>query len=323
MNLETQLRQTIARQHKAKSTADAYWHWCKRFIKFAKDKRGSWVHPRDMGKRQVEVFLRHLAVNERVSSTTQNQAFSALCYLYRHVIQKPLEDVSALRAKKGDRIRDVLDESEIVQLFKHLRGINLLVAKMQYASGFRIGEVGRIRRKDISFERCQIIIRESKGDKDRVVQFPKSLHDAVRRQLETVELLYRHDVAEGLNGVSLPHAWARKSPTSRLDLNWWYLFPSDNYSRCPDTGAWLRHHRDMGNVGRAISQAAKRAKIPKRITSHCLRHSYATHSLEAGMPLHYLQKLLGHNSIETTQRYLHCMKDAATASSSPIDRLVG
>ena len=321
MNLEENLRQTIERQHKADSTADIYWHWVKRFILFAKEKRGQWVHPKELGKHQVEIFLRHLAVKERVSATTQNQAFSALCYLYRHVLNAPLENVSALRAKKGDRIRDVLDESEIVCLFSQLHGVNLLIAKMQYASGFRIGEVGRIRIKDLLFERNQIIVRRSKGDKDRIVQFPASIQDAVRRQIESIEVLHRHDVADRRNGVSLPSAWGRKSPSSRLDFNWWYLFPSVNYSQCPKTDNFFRHHRDMNNVGRSISRAAKKAGIPKRITSHCLRHSFATHLLEAGTPIHYVQQLLGHRSIETTQRYLHCMKNAATASVSPLDRL--
>ena len=321
MKLEQQLRETIARQHKAKSTADVYWHWCRRFLEFAKLKRGEWVHPKDMGKLQIEIFLRHLAVHENVSATTQNQAFSALCYLYRHVIGQPLEDVSALRAKKGDRIRDVLDESEVVALFGQLRGVDLLVAKLQYGSGMRIGEVGELRVKDLDPARGQIMVRRAKGDKDRMVSFPKSLHAAVQRQIESVEVLHRHDRADGFGGISLPDAWGRKSPSSRFDLGWWYLFPADNYSRSPETGRMYRHHRDMGNVGRSISRAAKKAGIHKRITSHCLRHSYATHSLEHGMPVHYLQQLLGHESIETTERYLHCMKSAATACVSPLDLL--
>ena len=321
MDLELQLRQTLQRQHKADSTADAYWRWCEKFILFARAKRGNWVHPRELGERHVEIFLRHLAVNEQVSATTQNQAFSALLYLYKHVIRKPLENVSALRAKKGDRIRDVLDESEVVALFARLHGVNLLVAKMQYASGFRIGEVGDLRIKDLDFNRKQITVRRGKGDNDRIVPFPESIHDDVRRQIASVEVLHRFDLQDGLNGVSLPKAWGRKSPSSRMDFNWWYLFPAADYSRCPKTRGWYRHHRDMGNVGRAITRASKLAKIPKRITSHCLRHSFATHSLESGTPVHYVQQILGHKSIETTQRYLHCMKSAATSVKSPIDLL--
>lgn len=321
MNLETQLRRKIRSQGKAQSTADVYWHWTSRFLRFARAKRGEWVHPKDMGKRQVEIFLSHLANELDVSANTQNQAFSALCYLYRHVIEQPLEGVSSLRAKRPQRAREVLDQSEVVDLFAELKGPALLAARMMYASSFRIGEIGRIRMKDISFERKQIVVRGAKGEKDRVVGFPDVLHSAVRRQMEAMKVQWKSDLADGLNGVSLPKAFGRKSPSSHTEFAWWYLFASGNYSKCPASGVMYRHHRDMGNIARHIKYAARRAGIPKRITSHCLRHSFATHSLEGGVPVHVVQALMGHNSIETTETYLHVTQDGTTAARSPLESL--
>lgn len=322
MKLEQQLREKIRSQGKADSTADAYWYWVKRFLLFAKAKRGHWVGPADMGRRQVEIFLNHLANVENVSANTQNQAFSSLCYLYREVVGSPLEGVSAMRAKRPQAIRDVLDVSEVLMLFDELSGTAKLAAMLMYASSFRIGEVGRLRIKDISFERKQIAIRNSKGERGRVVGFPEILHEAVQRQIESMKVMWRIDVADGLNGVSLPKSFGRKSPNAHKELAWWYLFAADNYSRCPHSGRLLRRHIDMGHIGRQIKQAAIRAEIPKRITSHCLRHSWATHSLDGGVPIHVVQALMGHSSIKTTEGYLHVSKDGATAAKSPLTELL-
>lgn len=318
MKLEQQLREKIRSQNLADSTADAYWSWVVKFLEFAKEKRGKWVHPSELGEKQIEIFLSHLANNLNVSANTQNQAFSALCYLYRHVIGKPLENVSSLRAKRPDRIREVLDQSEIVELFSTLKGQALLAARMMYASSFRIGEVGEVRIKDISFERKQIAIRGGKGQKDRLVGFPDVLHEAVRRQIESMRVLWKEDVAEGRNGVSLPNRFGVKSPSSHKQFAWYYLFSSDFESKCPHTGRLLRHHQDMGHIARQIKEAADKCGFAKRVTSHCLRHSFATHSIESGVPIHFVQKLMGHASIETTEGYLHASKDGVTAAKSPL-----
>jgi len=321
MTLKQQLYEKIRLEGKDVKTADAYWGWVARFLNYAKLKRGHWVHPKDMGRTQVEKFLTHLAVDQNVAPSTQNQALAGLCYLYNVLLEQPLENVNALRAKKPQLVRQVLDQSEIVQLFAQLRGPSQLAAKLMYASSFRIGEIGRIRMKDISFERCQINVQESKHGKSRVVGFPASLHEPVRRQMESIRVLWQHDVADGLGGVSLPYAWGKKSPSSHLNFAWWYLFTADNYSFDRVSGKSLRHHCDMGNIGRNISQAAIKAGIPKRITSHCLRHSWTTHSLEGNVPIHIVQALAGHSSMETTMGYAHLRKDAATATPSPIDAL--
>ena len=322
MRLEDQLRRTIRRQGKADSTADTYWHHIKKFLLFAKQKRGDWVHPKDMGRHQVEVWLSHLANDQDLAANSQNVAFSSICYLYREVLGQSLENVSALRAKRPQRIREVLDQTELVALFEALNGIPLLCARMMYASNFRIGELGRLRIKDLSFERKQATVRGAKGEKDRIVQFPEIMHSAVHRQIESMKVLWRHDNDSGANGVSLPHAFGRKSPKAHRSFAWWYLLASDHYSRDPVSKKLFRHHRDMGNIARSIKDAAERIGIPKRITSHCLRHSYATHSLENGVPIHVVQKLMGHNSIETTETYLHVKKDGITSAESPLEDLL-
>lgn len=321
MKLKEQLLRKIRAQRKSDATFEAYWFWVNRFFKFARQKRGAWVHPAEMGERQVEIFLSHLANVENVAASTQNQAFYALCYLYEHVLNRRLQNVSAMRAKVPQGIREVVDQSELVTLFANLKGTALLVARMMYACNFRIGEVGRIRVKDISFERRQIAVRNSKGEKSRVVGFPEILHAEVARQLDSAKLVFRWDLAEGLNGVSLPKAYGRKSASSHLAWEWWYLFPAAKCSKCPYSGRLLRHHIHMGHIARQIKQAARAAEIPKHITSHCLRHSYATHSLENGVPIHVVQQLMGHESIETTETYLHVTKDGATAAKSPLESL--
>lgn len=322
MNLEQQLRQTIRMQGKADSTADVYWMWIHQFLLFAREKRGEWVHPSELGERHVEIWLKYLAVEKDISANTQNQAFSAICYLYRHVLKKPLEGVSAFRAKRPSRVREVLDQEEIVELFGQLSGVPLLCAKMIYASSFRIGEIGRIRIKDISFERRQITIHGAKGEKGRIVGFPECLHESARRQIASMRVLWKHDVAEGLNGVSLPHAFGRKSPKSHVEFCWWYLLTADNYSKDPVSGRMYRHHQDMGNIARRIKEAAQRCGFAKRVTSHCLRHSFATHSLENGVPIHVVQKIMGHSDIRTTEGYLHAGKDGVTAARSPLEAVL-
>lgn len=322
MKLEQQLRETIRMQGKSPKTADAYWNWVKQFLLFARDRRGEWVHPKDLRERQVEIWLKHLANEKDVSANTQNQAFAAICYLYRHVIKQPLEGVSALRAKRPDRVREVLDQSELVELFEHLSGSALLAARMMYASSFRIGEIGEIRIKDISFERKQITVRGGKGQKDRIVGFPAVLHEAVRRQIESMKILWRSDMTDGRNGVSLPNRFGAKSPSSHKSFAWYYLFTADHESKCPHTGVLYRHHQDMGHIARQIKVAAEKCGFAKRVTSHCLRHSFATHSIENGVPIHVVQALMGHSDISTTETYLHVSKDGPTSAKSPLELML-
>lgn len=319
MSLEVKLRRVIRTQGKQESTADVYWYWSERFLRWCK---GRGIGKETKAEIAVTAFLSELANDKDMAPNTQNQAFSGLCFLYRHVLSRPLENVSALRAKAPQRVREVADQSEIAAIFERLSGVALLAARLMYGSSFRIGEVGKLRVKDISFERRQIVIRGAKGEKDRYVGFPEILHPAVDRQIESMRVLWKADVADGRNGVSLPKSFGRKSPSSHLEFGWYYLMCADHPSRDPVSGRLLRHHRDTANVARQIKKASQAAGVTKRITSHCLRHSFATHSLEQGVSIHVLQKLMGHNDISTTETYLHTTKDGVTAAKSPLETLL-
>jgi integron integrase len=319
MDIQKLITEKIRSQGKANSTAEAYVGWTIRFLEFCKS---NGIGKETRAETAVEKFLSKLANVDDVSANTQNQAFSSLCYFYRHCLNRPLENVSALRSKRPDRIRDVCDQSELVAMFGELRREALLVAQLMYGCSFRIGEVGRIRVKDVSKQRKQIAIRGAKGEKDRIVGYPVALHDAVDRQIESMRVLWKYDVADGMNGVSLPKAFGRKSPKAHLEFAWYYLFCADDYSKCPVSGRLLRHHRDMGHIGRQIKEASQRAGVTKRITSHSLRHSFATHSLENNVPIHVVQSLMGHSDIATTERYLHVTKDGVTSAKSPLEQLL-
>lgn len=317
-SIQIEIETKIRAQHKEQSTADAYWGWVKRYLDWCRAEK---IGKETQAEKAVEQFLSMLANKRYVSANTQNQAFAALCYFYKDVRDRPLVGVSALRSKRPDAIRSILNRDELVRLFESLSGIPLLCARMMYASGFRIGEIGNLRIKDIDFERCQIQVCRSKHNKTRTVQFPECLHEHVQRQINSMRVLYEHDKADGLNGVSLPDAYGRKCLSARMDFGWWYLLSADDYSRCPDTGVLYRHHRDMDNIARRIKEGCIDAGITKHVTSHCLRHGFATHSLESGVPIHFVAQLMGHDKIETLTPYIHASINGATASNSPIESL--
>ncbi len=321
--LKTQMLNRIRATGRSEETFKTYWYWCERFFRFVKDQSDVWKHPRECGRVEVEAWLSALANGkEWVSKNTQNLALQSVCYLYREIIKQPLEGVNALRSKRPENVREVVDQSELIELFRNLRGVGLLASQLMYGCGLRIGDVVKIRIKDISFERSQIHIHSGKGDKSRYVPFPEALHDPVRQQIESMRVLHADDARQGLNGVSLPDGFGRKCKSAHMTFAWWYLFASDNYSRCPRSGSLLRHHRDKSHIGRLIKDAVSRAGIDKRITSHCLRHSWATHSNEIGVDIRTIQVLLGHSDIRTTEIYVHANKDKATASKNPLQELL-
>jgi integron integrase len=309
---------------RSEETFKTYWYWCEKYIEFLRSKADQFRDPEITSRNKAECWLSSLANGkEWVSKNTQNLALQSICYLYREVLKQPLEGVNALRSKRPENVREVVDQSELVKLFAAMRGVELLAAQMMYGcSGLRIGDVVKIRIKDISFERKQIHIHSGKGDKSRYVAFPECLHDDVRRQIESMRVVYNDDMRQGLNGVSLPDGFGRKCKSAHKEFGWWYLFASDSYSKCPRSGALYRHHRDKSHIGRLIKDGVKRAGIDKRITSHCIRHSAATHANEMGVDIRTLQVLLGHADIRTTEIYVHANKDKATASKNPLEELL-
>lgn len=303
-------------------TAETYRHWCLDFLRFHRSRAGDWVHPATMGKVEVEQYLTHLAVKRHVSPTTQNVAFQAVLFLFREILGMKIENVDALRAKRPSRIPTVLSRQEVAELLKHLVGQSKLIAMLLYGCGMRIGEAISLRVKDIDFGNEQIVLRAAKGAKDRVVQLPRCAEALLREQVAAAERWHSIDVAAGVARVPLPNAFAVKSPQAASQLAWYWLFCSHVRSRDPQTQAVGRWHVDESNFTRSLSIAARRAGITKRVTSHCLRHSYATHLLNAGIDLRSIQTLLGHSSVKTTMIYTHVELTGPASQRSPLDALL-
>ena len=311
------VRDQIRVRHYSMKTERTYVGWIKRYI-FFHNKR----HPIDMGKDEIEAFLTYLAVNRKVSATTQNQAFNAILFLYTKVLGVPLKDqnIQALRAQQRVRIPVVLTKDEIRKVLANLNGIYQLMGYVMYGCGLRMKEVLNLRLKDIDFGFGKIYIWDSKSLKDRTVPLPEKIKLRLQTQVQYVEELHQKDIADGYGSVYLPHALERKFPNAHKETKWQFLFPMKTVSTDPRTGIVRRHHILEKTFGRNIRQAAEKANLHKRVTSHIFRHSYATHLLQEGADIRSIQELLGHKSVETTMIYTHVVKELNQASiKSPLD----
>jgi integron integrase len=309
------VRDAIRVKHYSIRTEQAYVNWIKRYIIFH-NKR----HPNQMGAAEIEAFLTHLAVKENVAASTQNQAFSALLFLYRDVLHKELDGpINALRAKKPKRLPTVLTKEEVHRLLGHLSGDYLLMAKLLYGSGLRLMECLRLRVKDIDFSQRQIIVRDGKGQKDRVTMLPESLIAPLQAHLQSVERLHQEDLARGFGSVYLPYALERKYPNADREWIWQYVFPSQRLSVDPRSGVVRRHHLDESGLQKAVRAAARAAGIPKKVSCHTFRHSFATHLLEGHYDIRTVQELLGHKDVKTTMIYTHVLNRGGLAVRSPLD----
>ncbi len=311
-----QVRQALRRQHYARRTEDAYIQWIIRFVRFHRLR-----HPQYMDTPEIEAFLNHLA-EQNVAASTQNQAFSAILFLYKQVLNQPLSArVEALRAKTPQHLPTVLSQSETAALLRVTPAPQQLVARLLYGSGLRLMEALRLRVKDLDFEQQQLIVRSGKGNKDRVTILPGKLQPALRQHLKMVKELHHQDLVEGRGQVYMPYALDRKYPNANREWGWQYVFPSPRLSVDPRSGQVRRHHLDESGLRKAIKQAAQQVGINKPVGPHTLRHSFATHLLESGHDIRTIQELLGHNSVETTMIYTHVIKRGGLGVLSPLDNL--
>lgn len=304
-------------EHYALKTEKTYWQWIRKFVKYNHGAR-----PSEMGAPEIHAFLSYLALNENVAASTQNQALNALVFLYRKVLKKEVGDFSDFpRAKRGKRLPTVCSRSEIQLLLSHIEGVEGLIVRLLYGTGMRITECLRLRVQDVSFDRNEITVRGGKGDKDRRVPFPASLRDALRAQLDWRRELFDADKAAGRHEVELPCALSRKYPSAPYEWKWQYVFPAADFSTDPRSGRVRRHHLHEIRIQRAVRRAAQEAKIETRITPHTLRHSFATHLLEAGQDIRTVQELLGHSDVSTTMIYTHVLNKGPLGVVSPLDTL--
>jgi integron integrase len=311
-----QVRDKLRVKHYAIRTETTYVDWIKRYIYFH-DK----THPKDLGAQDVEAFLTHLAVKGRVSASTQNQAKSAILFLYREVleIQLPWLD-NVTQAKAPKKLPVVLTVAEVQAVLSRLSGSHLLIASLLYGGGMRLMEAVRLRVKDVEFTRHEIIVREGKGFKDRVTMLPEAVVVQLKAHLVKVKSLHDEDLAAGYGEVYLPFALDKKYPNAGREWGWQYIFPSKNLSVDPRSEKTRRHHVDEKGVQRAVKQAVRDAELTKPATPHTLRHSFATHLLQSGYDLRTVQELLGHSDVSTTMIYTHVLNKGGKGVVSPLDR---
>ena len=311
-----QVRNSLRRLHYSYRTEQAYLQWVRRFIYFH-EKR----HPRGMGEPEVAAFLTHLAVDRRVSASTQNQALNAILFLYKQVLEREIGLIQGVtRAKRPERLPVVMTHEEVQTVLRRLSGRDWLLACLMYGAGLRVMECLRLRVKDIDFGLSQIVVRDGKGQKDRVTPLPTLVIPAFRQQIEEVRRLRESDLADGYGEVSTPFALARKYPNAVRELAWWYVFPASQRSRDPYSDRIKRHHLDESAIQKAVKQAVRAAGIAKPVSCHTFRHSFATHLLNSGYDIRTVQELLGHKDVATTMIYTHVLNRGGRGVISPLDR---
>ncbi|HEY8356966.1 MAG TPA: integron integrase [Ramlibacter sp.] len=312
-----QVRERVRYLHYSLRTEEAYVYWVRFFVRFH-----GMRHPREMGQAEVERFLTMLATERQVSPATHRQALSALLFLYKEVLGTELPWLETIgRPLVTRRLPTVLTPQEVGSVLACMEGETALLARLLYGTGMRLLEGVGLRVKDVQFDHAAIVVREGKGAKDRVVMLPRSLEPALREQLQRARRLWDADRACGRDGVHLPHALDMKNPRAGRSWAWHWVFPSPALSIDPRTGVERRHHLHPDRVSRALKRATALAGLEKRVSAHTLRHSFATHLLQAGTDIRTVQELLGHSDVSTTMIYTHVLKVAAPGLRSPLDLL--
>jgi integron integrase len=313
------LREVLRARGYSAGTEDCYAMWARRYILYH-NKR----HPLEMAGREIEEFLTDLVVKGHVSASTQAQALNALLFLYQQVLEVELPLIRAVRSQRPRRLPVVMSRAEVRQVLEAIEGcagLYALMARLMYGTGMRLFECCGLRVKDVDLNRKQILVRQGKGDKDRVVMLPRALRPALEQQLEQRRLQHECDLARGIAHVPLPDALERKYPSAVKELGWQFLFASRQLSREPRTGKIGRWHVYDSSLQRAVATAVRKLGLTKRISSHTFRHSFATHLLERGVDIRTVQELLGHKDVSTTMIYTHVMEKGVARTASPLDYL--
>ena len=309
------MSEALRTRHYSPRTEQVYVLWVKRFIRFHQLR-----HPKEMGEPEVNEFLTHLAVAEKVSASTQNQALAALLFLYRHVLGIDMGDLgTVVRARKSHHVPIVIARAETRAVLAQMSGETKLMASLLYGSGLRLSECLCLRVQDLDLEGGEIVVFNGKGNKDRVTVLPEGLKDPLREHLRNVRAIHLQDLADGWGRVLVPEALQRKYPNAATEWRWQWVFPQRYRWRNPETGEQGRHHADESVLQRAVKDAVRAAGIPKRVGCHTFRHSFATHLLESGYDIRTVQELLGHKSVNTTMIYTHVLNKGGRGVTSPLD----
>ncbi len=316
MKISERMKEKMRLMHYSVKTEAAYVAWYVRFVKFH-----GLRHPEEMGAAEVEAFLTDLAVNRRAGPSTQNQALNALAFLYGKVLERPLGEFSAMRAKRRPKLPVVLTPEEVCAVLSRLGGAHATQAGLLYGCGLRLMECLSLRVKDVDLGAGTVTVRSGKGGKDRILTLPQTLRVPIERQLEHARELYERDLSEGRAGVALPWALEAKAPAWGKSWEWFWLFPGEAHSVEPRSGVVRRHHVHEVGLSRAIARATEAAAIGKKVTAHTFRHSFATHLLMRGVNIRSIQELLGHANVQTTEVYTHVVQAMQGVIRSPLDDL--
>jgi integron integrase len=317
LKLLGRVRDALRSRHYSRRTEQAYLAWIRRFIIFH-GKR----HPAEMGEKEINAFLSHLALKRHVSSSTQNQALCALLFLYRQVFRRDVGDLGdIIRARKAHHLPVVMTREEIKDILRYLDDEKRLMASLMYGAGLRLMECARLRVQDLDFARNEIVVRDGKGAKDRVTMLPESIRNPLQAHLLKVKAIHEKDLSEGYGRVALPEALERKYINAAKEWRWQWVFPQENRWVDRRTGHQGRHHVDESILQKAVKKAVQKAGVVRRASCHTFRHSFATHLLEDGYDIRTVQELLGHKDIRTTMIYTHVLNRGGMAVRSPIDSL--
>jgi len=309
------VRESIRLKHYSIRTEEAYVNWIKRYILFHNK-----THPAELSEVHIRKFLSNLAIKQKVAASTQNQALNSIVYLYKNILKIELGDLGSIeRAKRSRSLPVVFSSAEVKNVLENMSGLNKLMASLLYGTGMRLMECVGLRIKDVDFGNNQIIVRDGKGNKDRITVLPEKLKDILKIQIKRVKLTHHQDLLEGFGAVKLPNALSKKYPSAGKSIGWQYLFPASKRSKDPRSDKIYRHHIHESVLQKAVAKAVKKTKFEKPASCHTFRHSFATHLLENGYDIRTVQELLGHSNVKTTMIYTHVLNKGGLAVKSPLD----